>query len=477
MRKQRSHIRAIGVLVLLTGAIGIGSLKQAHAWTNPGGAPPYATPSIITSGGNVGVGTAAPAYKLDVNGDINLTGTLRQNGAVFSTGLGGSGTAGYVPKWTAGSTLGNSTIYDNGNIGIGTANPTAYLAGTNGAAIYGTNPGLAFSTPSKTWLFYGFNLDSSFRIFENSASLDRLTILPGGNVGIGTAAPAYKLDVNGSGNFANTLAVTGSGDTTYNVNGWQAMGRYAGWDANTLYMNGYGGFANGVSIGSPGAPGSKFQVYGGTSYFGGNVGIGTATPGDKLEINGNLRFTTANPYINASSYFIAPGGAYFNGGIVYAESPIQARGGLHNDTGPYLALQGGTTGKTLLSGALRFPDGTEQATAGGSTQLTTSAFIRAGDFFTGALSPGCVQYNNGGIYYVCTNIATVSIPAGRNNICYLTTNEFEDTYGPTFGVKDTLQHPSCQVFSNGQVNASLTFYGTTPDRYDYVNCVMTCTIF
>ena len=39
----------------------------------------------------------------------------------------------------------------------------------------------------------------------------------------------------------------------------------------------------------------------------GNVGIGTTTPSEKLEVNGNLKFTGANPYISASSYFIAPG--------------------------------------------------------------------------------------------------------------------------------------------------------------------------
>ena len=56
----------------------------------------------------VGIGTTAPAFKLDVNGDINLTGTFRQNGNAFE----GS-------RFTVGT---GSSIYRlDGNVGIGTS--------------------------------------------------------------------------------------------------------------------------------------------------------------------------------------------------------------------------------------------------------------------------------------------------------------------------------------------------------------------
>ena len=77
----------------------------------------YAESTVMTlrADGKVGVGVTSPAYKLDVDGDLNLStgSTLRINGtpAVFS-------------NWT----VSGSDIYrSSGNVGIGTTNPTYKL--------------------------------------------------------------------------------------------------------------------------------------------------------------------------------------------------------------------------------------------------------------------------------------------------------------------------------------------------------------
>jgi hypothetical protein len=77
---------------------------------------------------------------------------------------------------------------------------------------------------------------------------------------------------------------------------------------------------------------------------------GNETIAGSFNLNGNITFANANPTISSSSYFVAPGGAYFNSGTVYTEAAIQARGGIHNDTASYLTLSGGTSGATYFSG-------------------------------------------------------------------------------------------------------------------------------
>lgn len=76
---------------------------------------------------NLSIGTSSDlGYRLNVSGDVNITGNYRINGTLLSNGIGGSGTSDYIPRFVSTTGLGNSTIQDNGTYATFTS--TTYVA-------------------------------------------------------------------------------------------------------------------------------------------------------------------------------------------------------------------------------------------------------------------------------------------------------------------------------------------------------------
>ncbi len=142
-------------------------------------------------------------------GASTLTGLLQGNGTGAITGI--TGTAGQVPYYNGTNTLlATSSIFiaSNRNIGIGTTSPSL-LFGAHGLMVYGGSTHGAIMVDasgsnssmismakngSSVWHFERNYLDDSFRITESGVDY-RMTLLKGGNIGIGTTTSTAKLTI------------------------------------------------------------------------------------------------------------------------------------------------------------------------------------------------------------------------------------------------------------------------------------------
>jgi hypothetical protein len=172
-----------------------------------------ATRFAVLANGNTLIGgttSVTGAGKLQVIGDVNITGNFKINGTTLSSGIGGSGTANYVPKFNASSTITNSSIYDNG---------TSVLINSTSAA--GAKLIVNSSSDATYFKVMNSNTDNVFMVGVlgtavspfgymslQRGSVDKVYIsawetsyIGGGNLLIGTSTDVYnyaKLQVNGT---------------------------------------------------------------------------------------------------------------------------------------------------------------------------------------------------------------------------------------------------------------------------------------
>ena len=348
----------------LTGALRIGGVAQSFGGGG-GGSSVWSLNSVNAyyNSGNVGIGTSTPAYKLDVNGDINMStgSSFRINGVAQSFG-GGSSFSGDIADYithTGNTTTkfgfpadneflinisgthaiiinsnGETTIGDDSDIGSGhkltvvdgsTLNNGSYadLVITN--MNEHNNARLLLGTPHQTTSSSAFKaaiiadgagtysrndlhfcLENSTDNAANADLTDSKMVIKydTGNVGIGTSTPVYKLDVNGDINMSTGSSFRINGVAQTFGGGSSFSGDIADYITHTGDTNTYFGFPSDDTfiINTNGTERLR-------ANSSGNIGIGTTTPAYKLDVDGDINMSTGSSFrINGVAQTFGGGG-------------------------------------------------------------------------------------------------------------------------------------------------------------------------
>ena len=237
------------------------------------------TQVIINGSGNVGIGTASPNDIFHIYGNGASTYVTNQRSAtkwsewhvgstdhalfwdstadmrfMTETGLGGSGPSEKM------------RITSGGNVGIGTNDPSSKLevSGSSLTELKVTESSSSVTTMVQSSTTYGWvGTKTNHTMYIGADDSAKITVLTGGNVGIGITNPQKKLDVRGGYFITND----GSGKETAFVQGGTGYAYFGNLNAAPAA---FGNSENWTTLVADG----------------GNVGIGETSPTSKLEVRG-----------------------------------------------------------------------------------------------------------------------------------------------------------------------------------------------
>lgn len=295
------------------------------------------TRMTLDASGNVGIGIANPGAKLDVNGQVKISGGAPGTGKVLTSDANGlaswatpavpaspiSGLPNRLAKFNSTETAGNSILTDNGtNVSIGIAASSAasnlHLNTIFSNTDFRISNNITGHTVSDGFVLAEDGLNTTLSNKENGTmslatnDTTRFMISSSGNIGINTSSPSVLFEMQAKGHYGEThpfLIKDDQADSILHIrdDGKIGIRMTAPYNGRTLNIRGTGinYYTHASTFGGAIFPNdSSLVVWSDLNKYvvlqpqWGKVGIGTYNPSAMLDVNGDIRIGGGNPGVN-----------------------------------------------------------------------------------------------------------------------------------------------------------------------------------